>query len=44
MGKLKGIVQFTGHFDGLSFYEVQGKIVVRKTGGFDGYLRFNICD
>lgn len=36
MGKLKGIVQFTGHFDGLSFYEVQGKIVVRKTGGFDG--------
>ena len=36
MGKLKGIVQFTGKFDGLSFYELNGKIVVRKTGGFDG--------
>jgi hypothetical protein len=36
MGKLKGIVQFTGSFDGLSFYEMNGKIVVRKTGGFDG--------
>ena len=36
MGKLKGIIQFTGKLDGLSFYEVNGKIVVRKTGGFDG--------
>ena len=36
MGKLKGIVQFTGSFNGLSFYELNGKIVVRKTGGFDG--------
>ncbi|MFY7885063.1 MAG: hypothetical protein ACOVOV_09495 [Dolichospermum sp.] len=36
MGKLKGIIQFTGHFNGLSFYELNGKIVVRKTGGFDG--------
>jgi len=36
MGKLKGIVQFTGHFDRLSFYEMRGKIVVRETGGFDG--------
>ncbi|MCA1967269.1 MAG: hypothetical protein LDL23_11560 [Flavobacterium sp.] len=36
MGKLKGIVQFTGKFDGLSFYEMNGKIVIRKTGGFDG--------
>lgn len=36
MGKLKGIVQFTGNFNGLSFYELNGKIVVRKTGGFDG--------
>lgn len=36
MGKLKGIVQFTGHFDGLSFYEMNGSIIVRKTGGFIG--------
>lgn len=36
MGKLKGIVQFTGHIDGLSFYEMNGTIIVRKTGGFDG--------
>ena len=36
MGKLKGIVQFTGQLDGLSFYEMNGKIIVRKTGGFDG--------
>jgi len=36
MGKLKGIVQLTGSFNGLSFYELNGKIVVRKTGGFDG--------
>jgi hypothetical protein len=36
MGKLKGILKITGQFDGLSFYEVNGKIVVRKTGGFDG--------
>jgi len=36
MGKLKGIVQFTGKFDGLSFYEMNDKIVIRKTGGFDG--------
>ncbi|MBC8884624.1 hypothetical protein H9X57_18285 [Flavobacterium piscinae] len=30
MGKLKGIIQFTGSFDGLSFYESGGKIIVRK--------------
>ena len=36
MGKLKGIMQFTGQIDGLSFYEANGKIIVRKTGGFDG--------
>ena len=35
MGKLMGLIKFTGKFDGLSFYEVNGKIVVRKTGGFD---------
>lgn len=36
MGKLKGIIQFTRQIDGLSFYEMNGKIIVRKTGGFDG--------
>ncbi|UOK41964.1 MULTISPECIES: hypothetical protein [Flavobacterium] len=36
MGKLKGILQLTGNFDGLSFYEANGKIIVRKTGGFNG--------
>ena len=36
MGKLKGILQFTGSFDGLSFFESDGKIIVRRTGGFDG--------
>ncbi|MFY8069236.1 MAG: hypothetical protein ACOVMG_03985 [Flavobacterium sp.] len=36
MGKLKGIIQFTGQIEGLSFYEMNGKIIVRKTGGFDG--------
>lgn len=36
MAKLKGIVQFTGNLEGLSFYEMQGKIIMRKTGGFNG--------
>jgi hypothetical protein len=36
MGKLTGLIQFTGKLDGLSFYEMNGKIIVRKTGGFDG--------
>lgn len=36
MGKLKGILQFTGSFNGLSFYEMKGEIIIRKTGGFDG--------
>jgi hypothetical protein len=36
MGKLTGLIQFTGKIDGLSFYEMNGKIIVRKTGGFDG--------
>jgi len=36
MGKLDGIIRFTGSFDGLSFYKLNGKIVVRKTGGFKG--------
>lgn len=36
MGKLRGILQLTGQLDGLSFYLMNGKIIVRKTGGFDG--------
>jgi hypothetical protein len=36
MGKLDGIIRFTGSFDGLSFYKLNGKIVVRRTGGFKG--------
>jgi hypothetical protein len=36
MGKLTGLIAFTGKIDGLSFYEMNGKIIVRKTGGFDG--------
>ena len=37
MGLLRGIIQFTGSFDGLSFYKTrQGPIRVRTTGGFMG--------
>ena len=36
MGKLEGIIRFTGSYDGLSFYKSRGKIVVRRTGGFKG--------
>lgn len=36
MGKLEGVIRFTGSFEGLSFYKLRGKIVVRKTGGFNG--------
>lgn len=36
MGKLKGILKITGSFDGLSFFELDGKIIVRRTGGFNG--------
>ncbi len=37
MGLLRGIIQFTGSFDGLSFYKTrQGPIRVRTTGGFNG--------
>jgi hypothetical protein len=35
MATLKGIIQFTGSLDGLSFYQNRkGKIIVRRTGGF----------
>jgi hypothetical protein len=36
MGRLRSLIQFTGKLDGISFYEMNGKIIVRKTGGFDG--------
>ncbi|MEN9335056.1 MAG: hypothetical protein RLZZ500_43 [Bacteroidota bacterium] len=36
MGKLEGLIQFTGQLEGLSFYRMNGKIIVRKTGGFNG--------
>jgi hypothetical protein len=36
MGTLKGILKMEGTFDGLSFYKLKNKIVVRKAGGFDG--------
>lgn len=37
MGTLKGLIRFTGSFDGLSFYEGrQGTVIVRTTGGFKG--------
>lgn len=36
MGKLTGILKVTGQFDGLSFYTFNGKIIVRKTSGFEG--------
>ena len=36
MAQLKGLIKLTGQLDGLSFYEMNGKIIVRKTGGFDG--------
>jgi hypothetical protein len=37
MGTLKGLIRFTGSFDGLSFYEGrQGTVIVRATGGFKG--------
>lgn len=36
MAELQGILKFTGKLDGLSFYKMGGKIIVRKPGGFDG--------
>ena len=36
MAELKGVLKIIGKLDGLSFYEMNGKIIVRKTGGFDG--------
>lgn len=36
MGKLTGIIKLVGQLDGLSFYQLKDKIVVRKPGGFDG--------
>lgn len=36
MAELKGVLKITGKLGGLSFYEMNGKIIVRKPGGFDG--------
>jgi len=36
MGELKGIIKIEGTFDGLSFYKLKNKTVVRKAGGFKG--------
>lgn len=36
MAELKGVLKITGKLDGLSFYEMNGKIIVRKPGGFNG--------
>ncbi len=36
MAELKGILKITGKLSGLSFYEMNGKIIVRTPGGFDG--------
>lgn len=36
MAELKGILKITGKLNGLSFYEMNGKIIVRTPGGFDG--------
>lgn len=36
MARLKGILKIEGQLDGFSFYQLNGQIVVRKTGGFNG--------
>jgi len=36
MARLKGILKIEGQLDGFSFYNLNGQIIVRKTGGFDG--------
>ncbi|MDQ0478273.1 hypothetical protein [Chryseobacterium sp. MDT2-18] len=36
MAELNGILKITGKLDGLSFYKMNGKIIVRTPGGFDG--------
>ncbi len=36
MAEHKGILKITGKLGGLSFYEMNGKIIVRTPGGFDG--------
>jgi hypothetical protein len=33
MAKVKGLVKFTGTIDGMNFYYLNGKLVVRKAGG-----------
>ncbi|MBU4537518.1 MAG: hypothetical protein L6264_06785 [Weeksellaceae bacterium] len=36
MAELKGVLKITGKLGGLSFYEMNGKIIARNPGGFDG--------
>ncbi|MGA9212002.1 hypothetical protein [Kaistella sp.] len=36
MAELKGVLKITGKLGGLSFYKMNGKIIVRTPGGFDG--------
>lgn len=36
MAELIGILKFKGKLNGLSFYKMNGKIIMRKSGGFDG--------
>lgn len=36
MAELKGVLKITGKLGGLSFYKMNGKIIVRNPGGFDG--------
>ncbi|MDQ0477295.1 hypothetical protein [Chryseobacterium sp. MDT2-18] len=36
MAELKGVLKITGKLGGLSFYEMNGKIIARTPGGFDG--------
>lgn len=36
MAELKGILKISGKLGGLSFYKMNGKIIVRNPGGFDG--------
>ena len=36
MAKLQGLIKFIGNLDGLSFYKMNGEIIMRQPGGFDG--------
>lgn len=36
MAELQGLIKFIGNLDGFSFYKMNGKIIMRRPGGFDG--------